>query len=198
MIQRSIFAGRPNVSEALLLRGKFEFNDGETSYTRGAKRMLAAPLKTGGVSVATPCTAAHDAGPLLPEKKPRAHFGGQKGAHNLFYHARRLSSHLGFLCTLYVCSLWDGVHHRCAVRIMVPSVSCSPCLVRLAHITAAGTLCFARYRCAGSACTVWRSWQDAAAPVLLLVQGNQPPFYIPAANQGSVSGDAALLTSAPF
>ena len=63
---------------------------------------------------------------------------------------------------------------------------------------AAGTLCFARYRCAGSACTVWRSRQDAAAPVLLLVQGNQPPFYIPAANQGSVSGDAALLTSAPF
>ena len=196
MIQRSIFAGRPNVSEALLLRGKFEFNDGKTSYTRGAKRMLAAPLKTGGVSVAAPCTA-HDAGSLLPEKKPRAHFGGQR-IDNLFYHNHRLSSHLGFLCPFYVCSLWVGVHHRCCSGIMVQSVSRSPCLVRLAHITAAGTLCFARYRCAGSACTVWRSRQDAAAPVLLLVQGNQPPFCIPAANQGSVSGDAALLTSAPF
>lgn len=44
-----IDCNRPRLAlpSALLLRGKFEFNDGETSYTRGAKRMLAAPLKTG-------------------------------------------------------------------------------------------------------------------------------------------------------
>lgn len=168
-----------------------------TRYTRGAKRMLAAPLKT-GVPPSPLLAPPRMRGLSCQRRNPAPTLGDQR-SDNLFYHNRHLSSHLDLLCPFYVvpfglvCSIIGVV-----VRIMVQSVSRSLCLVRLAHITAAGTLCFARYRCGDSACTVCRSRQDAAAPVLLLVQGNQPPFYIPAANQGSVSGDAALLTSAPF